>query len=300
MNISHIDLNLLRVFEAVYAEKNVTRAALRLGISQPTISNAMSRLRQSMDDPLFVRTSHGMEPTALATKLAEPIRQALELLTKAFEEPEVFDPQVAQNTFRVLMSDAGESAIMPILMPHLNRMAPGIRIHTMLAQHDAYASIMEEGAADLAIGNLRFLLKTGFYQQRLYNDPYLCICSPDHPLAKGKRITLEQYVRFPHVGIIGSNADAFIDKALAKHRMSRNIQLKLTNCYAAVQLVRDSHFLATVPLKITTKDTKAFELPFDVPTADVRQFWHLRLHHDPANMWLRSVLADFFASHRGQ
>ncbi len=297
VNITNIDLNLLRVFNAVHAEKNVTRAALRLGISQPAISNAMSRLRRSMGDPLFVRTSHGMEPTALAMRIAEPVRQALELLSTTLESPASFDPRASSKVFRLLMSDAGEAVVFPLLMSRLATVAPDIKLHVVVAPHSQYASLMEEGSVDLAVGNLRFL-GSNFYQQRLFNDPYRCICSLDHPLAAGGRLGIQAYVGAQHISVGAGNAESLIEQALAKRRLQRNIQLRLSNYHVAVQVVRRTRLLATVPRAMVSAKVASFPLPFAVPAADVRQFWHLRAHHDPANIWFRSLLAELFSERR--
>ncbi|HSV81710.1 MAG TPA: LysR family transcriptional regulator [Ramlibacter sp.] len=297
MNLRTLDLNLLRVFAAVYAEKNVTRAAVRLEMSQPAISNAMARLRRTMDDPLFVRTSRGMEPTALAVRLAQPVEQALELLRTTFDSGDQFDPKTATKTFRVLMSDAGEAAVIPQLVARLDEAAPHVRVHAVVAPHAQYANLLEEGSADLAVGNLRFLT-AGFYQQRLFNDPYRCICSPGHPLARNKQLSLRQFVEAAHVAVEGGNAEPFVDQVLARKRLQRDIRFRLSNYHVAVQVVLGSHLLATVPQRVVTPEVRAFELPMAVPPAEVRQFWHLRAHHDPANAWFRSLLARLFAGRR--
>ncbi|HSV84230.1 MAG TPA: LysR substrate-binding domain-containing protein [Ramlibacter sp.] len=238
-----------------------------------------------------------MEPTALAVRLAEPVQQAMELLRSTFESADLFDPATATKTFRVLMSDAGEAALFPDLIARLEEAAPHVRVHAVVAPHAQYAPLLEEGAADLAIGNLRFLT-AGFYQQRLFNDAYRCICSPDHPLAGSRQLSMRQFVEAAHVAVGGGNAEPFIDQALAKKRLQRDIRLRLSNYHVAVQVVLSSRLLATVPQRMVTPAVRAFELPVSVPPAEVRQFWHLRAHHDPANAWFRSLLARLFAGQR--
>lgn len=297
MNIDRIDLNLLRVFAAVHAERNVTRAAVRLGITQPAISNAMTRLRRTLDDPLFVRTRQGMEPTALAMRLALPVHQALEMLRNSLEMPEHFDPATARKTLRLLMSDAGEETVLPALLERLESVAPGLAVDSVRAPHAQYAQLMEQGEADLAIGNLRFL-PASFYQQRLFKDPYLCICNPQGAFAGRTRIALRQYAQAGHVMVVGGNAEALVEQAFARKRLQRQVRLKVSSYHVALKVVRGTSLLATVPRCFVTPAVHTLELPLPLPAADVRQFWHARMHHDPAHVWFRSLVAEMFTSGR--
>ena len=299
MNISTLDLNLLRVFAAVYAERNVTRAARRLGITQPTISNAMSRLRRSLGDPLFVRTSRGMEPTTFALSVSGSVEQALALLRTTFEAPAGFDPRSSSKTFHLLTSDAGEAIVLPRLMERLYEMAPQVSVEALQAPHDEYTGLMENGSADLALGNLQFM-QAGFFQQRLFDDPYVCICTPNHPLARKGSITLKQYLEAPHVSVSAGSADALVERALGRRRLQRRIQLRLSNYHVAVDVVATTRLLATVPRTTITPRVRAIELPFTVPPANVRQFWHARVHRDAANTWFRSLLAGLFGQQLDQ
>lgn len=295
MNINTFDLNLLRVFAAIYLERNVTRAALRLGITQPAMSNALIRLRRSCDDPLFVRTSTGMEPTATATGMFAPVEQVLSILKVSFDQPSKFDPLNSQRRFRLLMSDAGETVILAKLMAALHAKAPGIEVEAVQMPHASYAQALEDGTADLAFGNLPFL-KAGFYQQKLFSDPYFCIANLKHPIIKNKAIKFSDFVATSHVLVTSGNADALVDQALTRKRIRRSIQLRLSNYHVAVEIVSKTNLLATVPLKVITKDVQAVPVPFKIPEAEVRQFWHRRAHHDPANQWLRGLLAGMFES----
>jgi len=293
MNINTFDLNLLRVFSAIYGERNVSRAALRVGITQPAISNALLRLRKTCGDPLFVRTSAGMEPTALAEELHGPVDQALSILRASFEQPTRFDPTTSERAFRLLMSDAGESAILPRLMAEPQALAPGISIEVLQIPHGDYARVLEEGGADLAFGNLPFL-KGSFFQQRLFSDPYFCIANHQHPRVKAGQLTLADYLRCAHIQVSAGNADALVEQALTQKKKHRSIQLRLGNYHVAGEIVSKTPLLATVPLKVVTDKVQAVPLPFRIPQAEVRQFWHRRAHHDPANQWLRGVLAKMF------
>lgn len=293
MNINTFDLNLLRVFSAIYTERNVSRAALKLGMTQPAISNALIRLRRSCDDPLFVRTSRAMEPTSTATEMFPPIKQVLSILKESFDQPSKFDPLTSQRRFKLLMSDAGETVILAKLMAALYLQALRVEVEVVQMPHSSYAQALEDGSVDLAFGNLPFL-KAGFYQQKLFSDPYLCIASKHHPLVKKKSLKLSDFLSAPHILVTSGNADALVEQALTKKRVKRNIQLRLSNYHVAVEIVSKTGLLATVPLKVVTPAVQALALPFSIQPAEVRQFWHRRAHHDVANKWLRNLLALMF------
>lgn len=295
VNINTIDLNLLRVFAAIYGEHSVSRAAEALGMTQPAISNALMRLRRSVGDPLFVRTSNGMEPTALAVEIAGPIQQALALLKGSLEKPSRFDPASSERVFKLLMSDAGEAVILTKLMETLQQIAPRVALDAVQLPHAAYAQALEEGKADLAFGNLPFL-RAGFYQQKLFSDPYLCIGRHGHPVIRDGAIKLAQFLVCGHVLVSGGNADSIVDKALVSRRLHRIVQLRLGSYHAALEIVRRTDLLAVVPFRSVGTSVQAVSLPFKVEQAEVRQFWHKRAHHDAANMWLRSLLSSLFAT----
>ncbi|MES2537096.1 MAG: LysR family transcriptional regulator [Pseudomonadota bacterium] len=290
MNIHRLDLNLLPVFAALYRERNVSRAALEVGLTQSAMSNALLRLRKSCDDPLFVRTRAGMMPTVLADRMAGPVLDALKLLQIGLDQPGGFDPAQSERTFRLLMSDMGESAILPKLIDALHAAAPGIKIAALRMAHDEYPSALENGTVDLAVGNLSFL-SAGYYQQRLFEDNYVCIARADHPIIQDG-ITLEQYLDAVHVFVSIGNTELLVENALSKGRRRRSIRLEVANYHTAATVVATSDLIASVPRSAAgLGNLNVFPLPFDVPTAGVRQFWHERFHHDPANQWLRSTIA---------
>lgn len=292
MNIKTFDLNLLRVMVAIYDERNVSRAALAIGLSQPAMSNALHRLRKACSDALFVRSTRGMEPTALAEELIGPVREALGMLQLTLERPHGFDPKVSTRTYRILMSDAGESAVLPRLMSRLRSIAPGVQIEACRCPNDLYALQLQSGTADLAIGNLSFL-RAGFYQQRLFGDPYCCIARRRHSTIKGQ-LSLQQYLSEQHVSIAAGSADELVERALAKLRTKRKVTLRVTHYHVAVDIVEATELLATVPRNAahTSRSVQVLPVPLKISAADVRQFWHRRAHKDPANQWLRGVLAD--------
>jgi len=297
MNIQTFDLNLLLAFDALLRERNVTRAGARIGLSQPSMSNALTRLRKLCDDPLFVRTRAGMEPTPLAQKLAGPVQQGLETLKIGLEQPFGFDPAKSARTFRLVMSDIAEITVLPRLMAALKQAAPEVNIVATQVPRERFRSVLENGEADLALGNLPEL-KSGFYQQRLFQDHYVCLARRDHPDI-GERLSLRQYLQGSHVQVSTSVGDTMIDRELTKRGLQRRIALQVPHFLVVTVIVMSCDLLVTIPYTVVSllramERVKVMKLPFRIPDANVRQFWHQRYHHDPANRWLRRLIAEVF------
>ena len=297
MNIQTFDLNLLLAFDALLRERNVTRAGARIGLSQPSMSNALTRLRKLCDDPLFVRTRAGMEPTPLAQKLAGPVQQGLETLKIGLEQPFGFDPAKSARTFRLVMSDIAEITVLPRLMAALKQAAPEVNIVATQVPRERFRSVLENGEADLALGNLPEL-KSGFYQQRLFQDHYVCLARRDHPDI-GERLSLRQYLQGSHVQVSTSVGDTMIDRELTKRGLQRRIALQVPHFLVVTVNVMSCDLLVTIPYTVVSllramERVKVMKLPFRIPDANVRQFWHQRYHHDPANRWLRRLIAEVF------
>jgi len=288
MNINTLDLNLLRVFHALECERHVSRAAISIGITQSAMSNALIRLRRHFNDELFTRSQSGMMPTALAERLASPIGEALFVLSNAFESPFEFVPESSTRVFRLLMSDAGEAAILPSLISAVRKVAPQVRIESAQIPHDQYVQALESGAADLAIGNLPFL-DTGFHQRRLFDDEYCCISSGD----AAPELTVEEYLEREHVRVNTGNGDLLIDNELTKIRARRRIALAVQHYHTAVEVVSKTGLVAIVPSSCLpeTSRIKIHRPPFDLKKARVRQFWHKKVNHEPGNQWLRQTIA---------
>lgn len=290
MNTKGIDLNLLRVFAAIDAERNVSKAAGRLGITQPAMSNALSRLRKTLGDQLFVRTPVGMEPTEMAVQMAPAIHDALLRLEKAFDQPKAFNPYRVGRRFRLLMSDAGQLVVLPALMRTLSFSASGITFEAVQLPREQFVEALQHGHADLAISHLASL-RAGIFAEPLFEDTYCCIASPKHDMLQGT-LTMQKFAKARHVAIASGNAEAHVDRALAKKQLKRDVALTVTQYHIAIEVVRATTLVATVPRRSVQQndDVRVIDLPFPVPKAQIRQFWHMRLNDDPANQWLRSHL----------
>jgi DNA-binding transcriptional LysR family regulator len=292
MNIRTLDLNLLRAFSAIFLERNVSAAARRESLSQPAMSNALTRLRRSFDDELFIKTPKTMEPTPLARQLIQPVNEALSILKNGLEQKQSFDPRTADRCFKLLMSDAGESSMLPSLMRRTSETATRVGFEVVKLPHDKYAEALQAGTVDLAIGNLPFL-KSGFERTHLFDDPYCVIMREGHP-ALGKTLSLQTFIGAAHVAVATGKADALVNQQLAKSRAKRSIKVTVSHYHVAVDVVAGSDLLATVPQAIASaaRGVVIRALPIKVASAAVLMIWHSLATQDPANQWLRNTISQ--------
>jgi DNA-binding transcriptional LysR family regulator len=302
VNLAALDLNLLKVFQAVMREGSVTGAAATLGLTQAAASNALGRLRSQLKDPLFVRTSQGMQPTAYAYALAGPVSDALSLLTGAIERNATFDAATSTRSFNVLMTDIGELVFLPRLIKHLQQKAPGIALVVHQLPRDQYRTALESGMADLALGQLPETHQD-FHQQPIFEDSLLCMVRKGHPRI-AEQLPLQAFMTEAQLAIVQpAVVERLVTKLLGKRADERRIVLKVPH-YAVVPIVlAESDLIAVIPRTVATvfskfDAVKAIALPFSVPTFQVRQFWHKRSHLDPAHAWLRAEIARLFRPQR--
>lgn len=296
-----IDLKLLAIFEEVYRTRSVSEAAENLRVSQPTISIGLAKLRAFFNDPLFVRTSTGMDPTPQAKKLYPPVTESLEQLKRALRTHIVFDPRTSSRRFRVCMTDISQVVLLPELLSHLKDAAPHVRIEVLNIGHGT-PSLLESGEADLAIGFIP-QLEAGFYQQSLFSQRFVCMVRSDHPRIKGK-LTLKQFEHEVHIQVITSGTGHYvIDKVIAQRNVKRKVALRLPNFLGIALNVARSDMIVTVPMRLgqvmtQMANVKTVDPPFALPSYAVKQHWHERYHHDPRNQWLRGVVARLFLESR--
>lgn len=299
MNIKGIDLNLLIAFDAVMRERNITLAARRIGLSQPALSHALSRLRRALGDPLFVRTGHGMEPTPYAERLAEPIRRACNLIGDALCVGNAFEPAKSNRIFTFYMTDIGEVVLLPSLLRCLQKEAPQVGIKVVRIPQFGVHDAMATGEVDLAVG-LFPSLQTGFYEQRLYRDNFVCIARHDHP-AIGNSLTAKQFGEIPHVMVssTGTGHEAAIENVFAAQQVKRSIALTVPDFVVLPTIVAQTDLIVTIPERVARSfpssiNIKLLKPPIAFPDIEIKQHWHERFHHDPANRWMRSVIARLF------
>ena len=296
MKLRSIDLNLLAVFDAIAAEGNLTRAAKKLGISQPAMSNALARLREALDDPLFVRTGRGMECTPRAKLMAEPIRQALDLMQNSLRADSAFDFASSRRTFTVAVEDYGEAVVMPRFMEWLNRAAPGVRVRIRPESGSALQAEMKSGGIDMAMDYHRSY-SDDFRVQPLMEETLVSMVRQDHPLV-GDSLSLEQYATLAHVVIEPrSPRGPVVDRELKKHGLTRDIALQVPHFLSMPLIVRSTDFICTLPLRMARVYAEHFRLkvlrpPIDFPAIPIYLVWNKRLDADPGQQWLRNSFRD--------
>lgn len=286
----------LQFFDVLYRCASVTRAAEQLGVSQPTVSIWLARLREAFGDPLFVRTPGGMQPTPRADALIDTVRAVLDGLRRLAQIDKPFDASTAARAFRIFMTDASHVTLLPRLLTHVRAVAPQVKLEAVgIGTH--MAAELESGAADLALGFIPGL-EAGFYQQALYQQDWVCLTNGRHPRIK-KQLTLADYRREAHVGIVGGTGQRLLEASMKERHVARDVALKLPGFLGLPAIVATTDLIATLPRHIgetlaMSAGLRIFPCPVSIPTFVVKQHWHARFHHDPANMWLRGVCASLF------
>ncbi len=292
------DLNLLRVFDVLMQERKVAAAAERLELSQPAVSNALSRLRKALGDELLTRTSTGMRATAYAQGVHAALGPALLAIEQSLQAKSGFDPALAQWHARLAMTDIGEIVFLPPLLAHIKEVAPGLRLSTVRNTAVDLPKEMAEGGVDLALGWLPDAPQ-GFFHRRLLTQRYVCLARQGHPLLRGK-FTLEKFLSARHIAVRAEGTGhARADTMLQKLGVRRQVVLQVPHFLSVPYLVAQSDLLVTVPEKMAAAAAAAFGLrvlphPVSLPAFEVNLFWHRRVHQDPANRWLRELLAAQF------
>lgn len=290
------DTKLLRLFDTLYAVGSVTGAAQRLGLSQPTISIWLAQLRELLNDPLFVRTSQGMQPTPRAQALIGTVRSALDAMRALTSDQQPFDPTQTARRFRVGMSDASHVNLLPQLLHHIRSAAPHV---SLLAEpiDRSLAERLQSGEADLAIGLIPEL-GAGFYQQTLFIQDWVCLASAAHPRIS-TRLNLSDYQSESHIEITSGTGHDLLRRALRRAEIQRPVVLELPGFLGLAAVLSDTDLIATVPRQ--TGETLArsgairlFACPFPIPPFTVKQHWHTRFHNDPGNRWLRRACSALF------
>lgn len=304
MNLKDVDLNLLVVFNELHKHGRVSAAAQSLGISQPGVSNALSRLRKLLGDELFLRTSRGMVPTPYAEALAQPIADALGALHGTLNAHAVFDPARSERAFVIGVNDVGETYFLPRLMRALDAAAPGVTIRTVRTTSIDVRDEMERGRIDLAMGFLPGL-QSGFFQRKLFSQPYVCIFRQGHPLARSG-VSAKQFQAAEHVAIVSEGTGhGVVDDVIARAGIRRRLRLTVPHFIAVGPVLQATDMIAVVPQRFADCACAPFGLatapcPVKIPESVINVFWHARNHREPANQWLRQVVVEQFADQDGR
>ncbi len=287
MRLSKLDLNLFVVFEAIYNKRNLTRAAEMLSITQPAVSNALARLRKTLNDPLFVSTPAGMMPTPLAENIVGRVREALQLLDSSAYEGDVFDPASSERVFRVSMSDLTEALVLPALGELLQREAPHMSIRSYYTDRREIATALANGSVDLAI-DAPLIDDPHLHQLPLARDRYACMIRQDHPF-KGSVLTLADYLALGHVNVSSRREGrGYIDAELTRLGHRRQIRMRVQHYMVAPLIAMRSDLALTAPLRLLQRyPARILELPFEVAYLETHCYWHRSVERDLGNQWLR-------------
>ena len=291
-----LDIRLLRMFELIYSTRSVTRAAEQLGQKQPTISIWLGKLRKQLDDPLFVRTSAGMQPTPRADALIVTTREVLQSLRQFSSARSAFEPASATRQFRICMADSSHLCLMPQLLAHVRAVAPQVRLAAARIDEQT-ARALESGEADLALGFVPWL-ESGFYQQTLFPQDWVCLVNAAHPRI-GEGLSLRAYKDEGHVVITAGTGAQLLEDAMARQRVQRRVVLELPGFLGLSGIVSATDVVATLPRQIGETlahmaGLRVMECPLKLPPFSIKQHWHARYHQDPGNRWLRGVVAGLF------
>jgi DNA-binding transcriptional LysR family regulator len=303
VSFNRLDLNLLRVFDAIYQTRSVTIAASNLHLTQPAVSKHLNRLREVLEDPLFVRTSDGMAPTPRAEGIAGPIRKALSEVRNTIELQLGFDAGKSDRTFRVFMNDLGQAVLLPKLLELISREAPNVNIQTVQVPSVRMRGIaLESGDVDLAVGYFEEF-EGSIHCQVLFEEHYVGMVRAQHPAIRDS-ISFEQFLRTPHLvyqpsgGGHGSQENA-VDKAFWSAGVERRVAVRVAHTMGISSIVSSTDLLVVVPHRLARAcddliDVTILELPIEIPRFNVSQYWHERFHADPANRWLRGLFVRLY------
>lgn len=294
MDIRRLDLTLLLLLDGLLASGNLSATARRLDMSQPSASAALSRLRHFFNDELFIRTGRGLRPTPLAERLATPVRSVIEKINEEILLQPVFEPRDSERIFTLTMPDLGEMIFLPPIIDKIHAEAPGVTIKCVSVPHKELLDTLERGAVDLAIGYFPDLLGPAMKSQMLFEDFFTCIVRSDHQKV-GNDISLDQFLELDHLVVEDESISQ--EKLSAEVGLKRRILVHVPHFMSVPRLIAGSDMIGVVPLSLASWYAQVFGLrilepPIALPKIPLKQFWHRRVHNDPAVSWLRGIVSD--------
>lgn len=309
LDTSRLDLNLLAALDVLLRERNVTRAAKKLGITQSAMSHKLKRLREELGDPLFVTAPGGLVPTARAESLEEPLRRALQDVAAAVRASAPFDPRTAERDVRVACVDAIELTLLPDILARLATDAPNVRV---AIRRRGPRSMEELAAGDLdliiapgGVPGVGYDELPGVQRRLLGSDGFSCVVRRDHPLVR-KRLSLSRFLALDHLLVTpGGTSLGVVDQVLAKDGLSRRVAVTIPSFVSAPLLVARTDLILTCPTGVAGAAARIVPLrvltpPLPLPTIPLFQYWHVRVQHDPAHRWIRDFVLSTFAATTGR
>ncbi|MCP5170614.1 MAG: LysR family transcriptional regulator [Hahellaceae bacterium] len=298
MRSFNVDLNLFIVFDAIYTKRNLTRVAEQLCVTQPAISNALNRLRSTLDDPLFINTSEGMIPTPVAHSIYQRVSEALHLLDNSILERDTFLPEESTKVFRISMYDVMEYLLLPQLSEALSRLAPHISVEIHFFPRNQIIKELTNGNLDMAI-DIPLLEDPQLQHSQLIDTHYVCMVRKNHPLLKPTQqvLTLKDYLKLKHIHVTSQrHGPGLVDVELSKMGVQRTIKMKIQHFLIAPKVVMQSDLAFTSPDHILRDyDCHLLELPFKMPYQGWHLYWHREAEEDKANRWLRKQITEILA-----
>jgi DNA-binding transcriptional LysR family regulator len=309
VHLSQVDLNLFVVLEAIYREGNITRAGQQLNLTQPAISHALKRLRDLLQDPLFVRQGPYMVPTPFTRNMIEQVRQALQILEVNLSQSRNFVPEDARRNFHLSMWEYAEALILPPLLRRLSYAAPGMSITTSRIKRRDLETELASGSADLAV-DIPMTMSDRIRHRWLLNEPFVVIARRDHPAITGT-LDLDTYLAQRHVQVSSRrHGPSLIDVELSRQGLSRRVFLRTQHNLTACLVVSMTDMLLTVPERHASlliagsvnasslnadssnsaQMNRVYPLPLQMPRLEAHLYWHESVENDPANRWLREEI----------
>jgi DNA-binding transcriptional LysR family regulator len=303
-HMASVDLNLLLALDALLTERHVTRAAERVGITQPAMSRSLQRLRALFGDPLLVRTAQGMIPTPRAEALAAPLDRVLDEIAGWVRDKATFDPAQAVRRFRIASADYGEVVVLPPLLQRISVEAPGIDVAIVPLPQDLGAALAA-GEIDLVLGPPRKDTALAVVWTPLFQEGFVTVVRRDHPLV-GERLTLQQFVSLPQISVSPEGRPGnVLDDALAERGLSRRVVLRVPNFLVPPLLLAESDLVLTTAERIARRFAALLPLrllptPLPLPRFTLAMGWHEHRRADAAHVWLRRLVSDVGAELKGR
>jgi DNA-binding transcriptional LysR family regulator len=294
------DLNLLPVLVAIHEHGSVTAAAQHLGMSQPSVSTALSKLRHRYGDPLFHRAGHGMKSTPRLRALIQPLREALTRMDETFASEAAFAPATTQRTFTFAMSDLGEMVFMPKILKRLRELAPHGAVRSVAASAAQIERGLETGEIDVAVGYFPDLREKSFLEKHLFYHHFVCLLRANHPVTAAT-LSMAQFRGLEHAVVYGAGrTNEIFERYLRAKKIHRRVVLETPHFLSIPSIISRSDLVVTVPhavaafVKDVHMNIRVAQPPMRTPKIDLKLHWHRNFQRDPKNKWLREVVADLF------
>lgn len=297
MDIRRLDLNLLLLLDGLLSSGNLSATARRLGVSQPSASAGLAKLRHFFHDELFVRTGRGLRPTPFAEGLEKPVRFVVDKINHEILLKPAFEPRESDRVFTLTMPDLGEVVFLPPIIEKLHAEAPLVGLKCLNIAYSEVRDALEDGVVDLAIGHFPDLMEPAVKSQLLFEDPFVCIVRRDHPRVQHGDLTLEAFLDLEHLAVERGGRQESFEAWSASSDFKPHIVLQIPHFMSVPRLVAASDMISVVPLSLASRFSEVYGLriiepPMALPHVLLKQFWHRRMDNDPALGWLRWLIAD--------